>query len=217
MFNAQLDQELRELGLDREMERYLDEMGYPVLFCMDGRPSPASEIFLNSFLNSFDDAWERYVEYASDLPAGADDLYEGTMALMPGIGRRVFISVDQFTQETQDALAMEVTDTLQEAIDNLTGARRKEYVNKREELLARVQEAPLEYEILFSWSFEDVLSVDHDKVREAPVLEYSSMLLDAKKEGVRLHAMFELVDNWEQIRQAHTEMRIPYADLFIGY
>lgn len=213
MFNAQLDQELRELGLDREMERHLDALGYPVLFCMDGQPSLAPE----SFLNSFDEAWERYVEYASDLPAGADDLYEGTMALMAGTGRRVFVSVDQFAQETQDALAMEVTDSLQEAIDSTTGTRRKEYANEREELLARVQEAPLEYEILFSWSFEDVLSVDHDKVREAPVLEYSSMLLDAKKEGVRLHAMFELVDNWEQIRQAHTEMRIPYADLFIGY
>lgn len=87
---------------------------------------------------------------------------------------------------------------------------------ERNEMMRRVEEAPLAYEVLLEWDMEEVVAADHELILASPVAEHADLLREAHDMGFSLSNMLSVSEVWDGVSRAR-DAGIPLRDIMIGY
>lgn len=87
---------------------------------------------------------------------------------------------------------------------------------ERDEMMRRVEEAPLAYEVLLEWDMEEVVAADHELILASPVADHADLLREAHGMGLSLSDMLSMSEMWGNVSRAR-DTGIPLRDIMIGY
>lgn len=85
---------------------------------------------------------------------------------------------------------------------------------ERDEMMRRVEEAPLAYEVLLEWDMEEV--ADHELILASPVADHADLLREAHGMGFSLSDMLSTSEMWDDVSRAR-DAGISLHDIMIGY
>ena len=80
---------------------------------------------------------------------------------------------------------------------------------ERDEMMRRVEEAPLAYEVL-------LVAADHELILASPVADHADLLREAHGMGFSLSDMLSMSEMWGNVSRAR-DTGIPLRDIMIGY